>query len=41
MSGINAQIIEISGSPVKHSNTDRLVQAVLDASELRTEFVKD
>jgi multimeric flavodoxin WrbA len=41
MSGMKAQIIGISGSPIKHSNTDRLVQAVLHASELRTEFVKD
>ena len=33
-------ILGISGSPVKKSNTDRLVQAVLDASGLETEFVK-
>ena len=33
-------IIGISGSPVKKSNTDRLVQAVLDASGLKSEFVK-
>ena len=34
------QIIGISGSPVKNSNTDRLIQKVLDASGLRAEFVK-
>ena len=34
------QIIGISGSPIKNSNTDRLVQAVLEASGLSTEFVK-
>ncbi len=33
-------IIGISGSPVKNSNTDRLVGAVLDASGLNAEFVK-
>lgn len=37
---MNPQIVGISGSPIKNSNTDRLVQAVLDASGLRTEFVK-
>jgi len=35
-----AQIIGISGSPIKNSNTDRLVRAVLDASGLPSEFVK-
>lgn len=34
------QIIGISGSPVKDSNTDRAVQAVLAASGLPSEFVK-
>jgi len=34
------QILGISGSPIKNSNTDRLVQAVLDSSGLRSEFVK-
>lgn len=34
------QLIGISGSPVKNSNTDRLVQAVLEASGLEYEFVK-
>ena len=34
------QVLGISGSPIKKSNTDRLVQAVLDASDLETEFIK-
>ena len=34
------QIMGISGSPIKNSNTDRLVQAVLAASGLKAEFVK-
>jgi multimeric flavodoxin WrbA len=34
------QIIGISGSPIKNSNTDRLVQAVLESSGLSTEFIK-
>lgn len=34
------QIIGLSGSPIKNSNTDRLVRAVLDSSGLSTEFVK-
>jgi multimeric flavodoxin WrbA len=34
------QILGISGSPIKNSNTDRLVQAVLDAGGLKAEFVK-
>ncbi len=34
------QIIGISGSPIKNSNTDRLVQTVLDSSGLQYEFVK-
>lgn len=33
-------ILGISGSPIKNSNTDRLVKAVLEASGLRSEFVK-
>jgi multimeric flavodoxin WrbA len=37
---MNAQIIGISGSPIKNSNTDRLVKAVLEASGLETEFIK-
>ena len=34
------QIIGISGSPIKNSNTDRLVRTVLDSSGLSTEFIK-
>ena len=34
------KILGISGSPIKNSNTDRLVQAVLDSSGLESEFVK-
>jgi multimeric flavodoxin WrbA len=37
---MNAAILGISGSPVKNSNTDRLVRAVLDSSGLEAEFVK-
>lgn len=35
-----AQIVGISGSPVKNSNTDRLIQHVLNSSGLQTKFVK-
>lgn len=34
------QILGISGSPIKNSNTDRLVKAVLEASGLASEFIK-
>jgi hypothetical protein len=34
------QILGVSGSPIKDSNTDRLIQAVLQASGLPAEFVK-
>jgi multimeric flavodoxin WrbA len=34
------KILGISGSPIKNSNTDRLVQTVLNSSELTSEFVK-
>lgn len=37
---MTAEILGISGSPVKNSNTDRLVKTVLDASGLKSEFVK-
>lgn len=37
---MTAQLIGFSGSPIKNSNTDRLVQAVLSASGLQTEFIK-
>jgi multimeric flavodoxin WrbA len=32
---MSLQILGISGSPIKNSNTDHLVQAVLDASGLQ------
>ena len=34
------QILGVSGSPVKNSNTDRLVKAVIEQSGLGSEFVK-
>lgn len=34
------QALGISGSPVKNSNTDRLVRSVLEATGLKSEFVK-
>lgn len=34
------QILGISGSPTKNSNTDRLVKAILETTELDAEFVK-
>jgi multimeric flavodoxin WrbA len=34
------QVIGISGSPIKNSNTDRAVQAVLNHTGLETEFIK-
>jgi multimeric flavodoxin WrbA len=34
------QVLGISGSPVKNSNTDRAVKAVMEASGLAYEFVK-
>ena len=34
------KIIGISGSPIKNSNTDRTVQAILEATGLETEFIK-
>jgi multimeric flavodoxin WrbA len=40
MTAMDPQIIGISGSPIKNSNTDRLVQAVLTASGLRSQFIK-
>lgn len=35
-----ATVLGISGSPVKNSNTDRLVNAILEATGQDTEFVK-
>ena len=37
---MNIEVLGISGSPVKNSNTDRLVKAVMDATGLESEFVK-
>ena len=40
MSKMTLGILGISGSPIENSNTDRAVQAVLNATGLDTEFVK-
>jgi NAD(P)H-dependent FMN reductase len=37
---MSIEVLGISGSPVRNSNTDRLVKAVLDATGLESEFVK-
>lgn len=37
---MDIQALGISGSPVKNSNTDRLVQSILDSTGLESEFVK-
>lgn len=37
---MHARIIGISGSPIPNSNTDRIIQTVLEASGLPFEFVK-
>lgn len=37
---MSPKILGISGSPIKDSNTDRLIQAVLDSSGRESEFVK-
>jgi hypothetical protein len=37
---MSIEMLGISGSPVKNSNTDRLVKAVMDATGLESEFVK-
>jgi len=34
------KILGVSGSPIKNSNTDRTVKAVLEASGMETEFIK-
>ncbi len=34
------QIIGVSGSPIKNSNTDRLIKSILESSGLVSEFVK-
>ncbi len=37
---MSIEVLGISGSPIKNSNTDRLVRAILDATELECKFVK-
>jgi len=37
---MSVEVLGISGSPIKNSNTDRLVKAILGATELEFEFVK-
>jgi multimeric flavodoxin WrbA len=37
---MSIEVLGISGSPIKNSNTDRLVKAVMDAAGLESEFVK-
>jgi multimeric flavodoxin WrbA len=37
---MSIEVLGISGSPIENSNTDRLIQAVLDATGLECEFVK-
>jgi multimeric flavodoxin WrbA len=34
------KVLGVSGSPIKNSNTDRALKAVLDATGCETEFVK-
>ena len=34
------EVLGISGSPIKNSNTDRLINTILDATGLESEFVK-
>lgn len=37
---MKAQVLGISGSPIKNSNTDRVIQSVLTNTNLATEFFK-
>lgn len=37
---MDINVLGISGSPVKNSNTDRLVNAILEATGMETDFVK-
>ena len=37
---IDMKVLGVSGSPIKHSNTDRALKAVLDATGCESEFVK-
>ncbi|BBO91981.1 hypothetical protein DSCOOX_51610 [Desulfosarcina ovata subsp. ovata] len=34
------KVLGVSGSPIKNSNTDRALKAVLNATECETEFIK-
>ncbi len=40
MCTMQKRILGISGSPIKKSNTDRLIQAVPQSSGLESEFIK-
>ena len=37
---MSIEVLGISGSPIKNSSTDRVIRAMLDATELESEFVK-
>jgi multimeric flavodoxin WrbA len=37
---MSIEVLGISGSPIKNSNTDRIVKGMLDATGLESEFVK-
>ena len=37
---MDIEVLGVSGSPVKESNTDRLVKAIIDATGLESEFIK-
>lgn len=37
---MSIEVLGITGSPIENSNTDRLIKAILDATELKCEFVK-
>lgn len=37
---MSIEVLGISGSPIKNSNTDRVIRAMLDATGLESEFVK-
>ena len=37
---MSVDIVAVSGSPVKNSNTDRVVQEIIHASGLENEFIK-
>jgi len=37
---MSIEVLGISGSPIENSNTDRLIQAMLEVTELKCEFVK-